>query len=99
VSVSGSDDLSDFGATRATSSSMPVPTQFAGVFYGDYNALSAIDNQAHPLWMDTRNAELVLCPDTGTPTAPPAVCTTSASNASIANDQDLFTTVVHVPGH
>jgi len=99
VSLSGSDDLADFGAVRATSSSMPPPTQFAGVFFGDYNGLSAIDNQAHPFWADTRNPELILCPDTGTPTAPPAVCTTTASNASIANDQDVFTTVLHVPGH
>jgi hypothetical protein len=99
VSLSGSDDLANFGATRVTSSSMPPPTQFSGTFYGDYSGLSAIDNQAHPLWMDTRNPDLFLCPGTGTPTAPPVVCTTSASNASIANDQDVFTTVVHVPGH
>jgi hypothetical protein len=99
VSLSGSDDLAHFGSVRATSSSMPAPTQFAGVFFGDYNGLSAIDNQAHPFWADTRNPELILCPDTGTPTAPPAVCTTTAPNASIANDQDGFTTVLHVPGH
>ena len=48
-SVSGSDDLRDFGFVRATSSSMPPPTQFSGTFFGDYAGLSAYDNKAHPL--------------------------------------------------
>jgi len=98
-SVSGSDDLRDFGFVRATSSSMPPPTQFSGTFFGDYAALSAYDNKAHPLWSDTRNLELILCPGTGTPASPPKVCTTTATNASVANDQDIFTTVVNVPSH
>lgn len=98
-SLSGSNNLTDFGTVRATSSSMPPPTQFGGVFFGDYTGMSAVTNQAHPLWMDTRPVDLFLCPNTGTPTAAPAVCLGSASNASVANDQDIFTTVVNVPSH
>ena len=44
-SLSGSDDLTNFGQVRVTSSSMPAPTQFegpaGGQFYGDYVWLSA----------------------------------------------------------
>ena len=43
VSVSSSSDLATFGVTRATSASMPLPTQFPdtqgnSVFFGDYSA-------------------------------------------------------------
>lgn len=97
-SLSGSDNLRDFATRRATSSSMPPPTEFAGVFWGDYAGLSAVNNNsAHPFWSDTRPLDVILCPGTGTPTSPPAVCTTSASNAERANDQDVFTTAMPVP--
>ncbi|MEA2265879.1 MAG: hypothetical protein QOE27_1462 [Solirubrobacteraceae bacterium] len=95
-SISGSRDLVRFGTYRVTSSSMPPPTQFEGVFYGDYAGLSALDI-AHPFWSDTRNPDLFLCPGTGTPTAAPAVCTGPARNAATANDQDAFTAITGVP--
>jgi hypothetical protein len=98
-SLSGSDDLVGFGTARATSASMAPPTQFGGVFWGDYTGLSAIDNKAHPAWSDTRPVDVFLCPGTGTPTTPPAVCTAAAANASLANDQDMFTTTISVPSH
>ena len=45
-SLSGSQDLSNFGQVRVTSSSMPAPTQFegpnGGQFYGDYIGLAAL---------------------------------------------------------
>jgi hypothetical protein len=47
--------------------------------------------------MDTRDPELFLCPGTAAPGVPPAVCTGSASNAAIANDQDIFTASLPVP--
>lgn len=96
VSVSGSEDTTGFGVERATSSSMPPPTQFAGNFFGDYTGLVA-PKKANPLWMDTRTPELFLCPGTGTPSSPPKVCTGSASNAALANDQELRTANVEVP--
>ncbi|HET9848745.1 MAG TPA: exo-alpha-sialidase [Candidatus Dormibacteraeota bacterium] len=95
-SLSGSGDLINFKVLRVTSSSMPPPTQFGGVFLGDYNAVDAV-NDAHPVWMDTRVPDLFICPGTATATTPPAVCTGSASNASIANDQDIFTANLPVP--
>ena len=95
VSVSGSKNLTDYGVQRATSSSMPPPTQFDGVFFGDYTGLVAPDN-ANPLWMDTRTPELFLCPGTGTTSAAPQLCTASASNAAVANDQELRTANVAV---
>gem|GEM_PF-568947 len=95
-SLSGSDDGTQFGTTRITAASMPPPTQFSGLFFGDYTGLSA-DQNAHPIWMDTRDEELFLCPGTGVPGVPPATCTASASNAATANDQDIFTNTVSVP--
>jgi hypothetical protein len=96
VSLSGSKDFEDFGVTRATSSSMPPPTQFEGVFFGDYTGLTA-PSRAYPLWMDTRNPELFLCPGTATAQAAPRLCTASAPNAKLANDQELRTASLAVP--
>ena len=78
VSVSTSSDLARFKVSRATSSSMPLPTQFPdtqgnSVFFGDYSGLSA-QSGAHPLWMDTRNPDLFVCPGTAAPGVPPALC-------------------------
>ena len=75
--LSGSRDLTDFGLTRVTSSSMPAPTQFlgpkGGQFFGDYTGLAAVD-KAHPLWSDTRSQDLFVCPGTATAGSPPALC-------------------------
>jgi hypothetical protein len=91
VSVSSSSDyFSHFAVQRYTSSSMPPPTQFSGLFWGDYAGLTALDT-AHPIWSDTRAPELFLCPGTGVIGVPPAVCTAPASNAAFANDQNIFT--------
>ena len=92
VSLSGSGDLANYVVNRVTSDSMPPETQFSGTFFGDYNALAAYTD-AHPVWMDTRDPELFICPNV----SPPALCTGSASNASIANDQDIFTASLPVP--
>jgi hypothetical protein len=98
VSLSGSDDFTHFGVKRVTSSSMPPPTQFGGLFWGDYAGLTATD-QAHPIWSDTRNPDLFLCPGTGVPGVAPAVCLASASNAAVANDQDIYTQSLGVSTH
>ncbi|MFL6163820.1 MAG: exo-alpha-sialidase [Jatrophihabitantaceae bacterium] len=96
-SLSGSNNTTDFGVLRVTSSSMPPPTQFGGVFLGDYTGMAAPSN-ANPLWSDTRTPEYFLCPGTGTAGNPPALCTATASNAAVANDQELRTANVAVPG-
>jgi hypothetical protein len=98
VSLSGSDDFTHFGVKRVTSSSMPPPTQFGGLFWGDYVGLTAT-HQAQPIWSDTRNPDLFLCPGTGVPGVSPAVCLASASNAAVANDQDVYTQSLGVPTH
>jgi hypothetical protein len=95
-SLSGSGNLNTFKVARVTSSSMPLPTQFPNgqgnsVFFGDYTGLSAEGSTAHPLWMDTRNVDLFVCPGTGVPGVPPAVCTGTEPNGRQANDQDIFT--------
>jgi hypothetical protein len=95
VSVFASRGPGHFGVTRATSSSLPPPTQFSGVFWGDYAGLTALD-QAHPIWSDTRAPELFLCPGTGAVGVPPKVCTASAPNAAVANDQDVYTASIRV---
>jgi hypothetical protein len=96
ISVSTSSDLSSFNVTRATSASMPLPTQFPDAngnsqFFGDYAGLSALSG-AHPLWPDTRNPDAFLCAGTGTSSAPPAVCTGAEPNGLGANDQQIYTT-------
>lgn len=95
-SLSGSRDFVHFGTRRVTTSSSPPPSQFAGTFWGDYTGLTAPD-KAYPIWSDTRAPDLFLCPGTGTPGNPPAVCTGSASNAPLANDQDIFVAALSIP--
>jgi hypothetical protein len=102
ISVSASKDLEHFQTQRATSSSMPLPTQFPNgkgnsVFYGDYSGLSAVDN-AIPVWMDTRDRDLFLCPGTGKPGVPPGTCGGVEANGLTANDQDIFAATVSVGG-
>ena len=94
-SVSTSSNLSIFKVTRATSASMPLPTQFPDAngnsqFFGDYAGVSALSG-ANPLWSDTRNPDAFLCPGTGTSSAPPAVCTGTEPNGLLANDQQIYT--------
>jgi hypothetical protein len=94
-SVSTSGNLSSFKVRRATSASMPPPTQFpttqgGGEFIGDYTGLAAVSG-AHPLWADTRPLDAFLCPGTAAPGVPPAVCTAAEPNGLIANDQQIYT--------
>jgi hypothetical protein len=96
ITVSHSKNLTTFNHDRATSSSMPPPTQFSGTFYGDYAAIEVTSKAAYPIWSDTRPVDLFLCPGTGTTTTPPAVCEAGAANASVANDEDVYTTAVSI---
>jgi hypothetical protein len=104
ISVTGVDDpYTEFHSTRATSSSMPFPTQFPdtqgnSLFYGDYSGLSASDGVAHPLWMDTRSPDLFLCPGTGAPGVPPSICKLVGTSGIFDNDQDAFTATLEIPG-
>ena len=96
VTVTTSKDLTHFTSARVTSSSMPPPSQFNGQFYGDYIMVDATATTAYPVWSDTRNAALFLCPGSGTTGHPPQLCHASASNASIANDEDIYTAAVPI---
>jgi hypothetical protein len=94
-SVSTSTNLSSFTVRRATSASMPLPTQFPdaqgnSLFIGDYTGLTAVSG-AHPLWADTRNPDAFVCPGTAAPGVPPALCTAAEPNGLIANDQQIYT--------
>jgi hypothetical protein len=94
-SVSTSKNLSSFKVARATSASMPPPTEFPdaqgnSLFIGDYTGLTAVSG-AHPLWADTRNKDAFLCPGTAMPGVPPAVCTAAEPNGLIANDEQIYT--------
>jgi hypothetical protein len=95
-SLSGSSSLSSFGTARVTSSSMPPPTQFSGLFFGDYTGLAAASN-AIPVWMDTRNLDLFYC----TPSGSPSLCTGTEGSFQAgltANDQDIYAASMGVPG-
>ena len=89
ISISASTSLTNFATKRVTTSSMPLPTQFPdangnSLFFGDYTGLS-VSGTANPIWMDTRNPDLALCPGTGTPGVPPALCTFLEPNGRQAN--------------
>ena len=102
-SLSGSNaSFRDFNTVRVTSSSMQIPTQFPdaqgnSLFFGDYTGLSVAGNLAHPLWMDTRNPDLFLCPGTGVPGVPPTLCIFKRIDGITLNDQDIFSQAVTVP--
>jgi hypothetical protein len=99
--LSGSKDLSTFGSKRVTTSSMPPPTQFGGPhggqFYGDYVWLDTAGNNALPIWSDTRDVDLFLCPGTGTPTTPPGLCTGTENTGVQANDENTYMAKMPVP--
>jgi hypothetical protein len=95
--------LTQFDQQRVTSSSMPAPTQFngpkGGQFYGDYTGLTAVDS-IHPIWSDTRNVDLFVCPTSATgPGNPPALCTAQETNGQIANDQEIYTATINGNGN
>jgi hypothetical protein len=94
ITVSTSTTLAAFHHHRATSSSLPPPTQFDGTFYGDYIGIAVTATTAYPAWSDTRPVDQFLCPGTGTPTTPPAICEAEAPNAAVANDEDIYATGV-----
>jgi hypothetical protein len=96
ITVSQARNVNTFRHDRATSSSMPPPTQFDGTFYGDYAAIAVTNRTAYPVWSDTRPVDLFLCPGTGTTSTPPSVCQGGATNASIANDQDIYAVAVPI---
>jgi hypothetical protein len=82
---------------------MPPPTQFpnangSGEFWGDYTGLAAIGGLAYPIWSDTRNTDVFLCPGTATgPGNPPALCSATETNGIVANDQEIYTALVGIP--
>jgi hypothetical protein len=90
ISASGSYDGIHFATKRVTSSSMPLPTQYLGLFFGDYAGLSGVDD-VHPIWTDTRDPQLLLCPGTAKAGVPPAVCRMTAPNGISLNNQEIFT--------
>ncbi len=96
TSLSGSRDLVRFGVRRASNVSSPPPTAFSGVFMGDYEGLTAVAG-AHPIWTDTRDPALVLCPGTGTPGAPPAACSSTGPDGLRLNDANAYTVGLPVP--
>src|SRR2546429_7710002 len=102
-SLSGTGDANStsFGVSRASSGSMPVPTQFPesngyGAFWGDYTGLTAADN-AYPFWSDTRDPDLFVCADgAGNVTLPPSVCGGTNTSGATLNDQNAYTAALAV---
>jgi hypothetical protein len=64
--------------------------------FSDPFQLAVTGNIAHPVWSDTRAADLFLCPGTGTVGNPPQVCTGTGANFSPANDQEIYTASITV---
>jgi len=101
ITIAGSSgDYSKWAAKRVTSSSMPAPTQFPdangqGQFYGDYIGMDASD-QAIPIWSDTRDPELFICPGGGAP----KTCTGTYSHPTgdvTANEEEIYASPVPIP--
>ena len=98
ANTTGASDISvtaNGRTTRATSSSMPAPTQFNGQFYGDYIQVAATSGTAYPVWSDTRRDELFACPGSG----PPSVCTGPPPGPQTlprANDEDIAVAAVPI---
>jgi len=95
TSVSGSTNLTSFAVRRASNVSSPTPTAFGGLFMGDYEGLTAVAG-AHPIWTDTRDVTLFLCPGTGTAGVPPTTCT-STTNGVVSNDENAYSANLSVP--
>ena len=79
-----SDDSAAWAAhvLRVTTVSLPPPSEFAGVFNGDYNTLAVSGSTAHFTWSDTRNPGVTSCPGNVD-----AICT-------FGNDEDDYTASV-----
>jgi len=105
ISLSGASEPHaslDFDVKRVTNASMPPPTEFpdaqgASLFWGDYAGLAAKGEEAVPIWSDTRDADVFVCPGTATPGHPPALCGATEANGLVANDQDIFLDVLSLP--
>jgi hypothetical protein len=106
ITVSSTSDLSalNFDTQRVTRSSMPIPTQFGdgisphgGDFWGDYAGVATVGDNAVPIWSDTREQDLFVCPGTGVPGVPPTLCSATEPNGLTANDEDIFTDSVNLP--
>ncbi len=97
ISLSGSPNVTEFDVSRVTSSSMPPPTQFGGVFWGDYAGLDASSARALPLWSDTRSKDIFVCPHTAAPGVPPSLCGLTTASGP-ANDEDIFTARISTGG-
>ena len=103
--VSSTSNLStfNFDTRRVTGSSMPVPTQFndaqgASLFWGDYAGVAAAGDSAVPIWSDTRQPDVFTCPGTPAPGTSPQLCNATEPNGLLANDEDIFTDSVDLPG-
>ena len=102
LSGTGNANGTSFGVSRASSGSMPVPTQFPesngfSAFWGDYTGLTAVDT-AYPFWSDTRDPDLFACADSaGNVTLPPSVCGGTNTSGATLNDQNAYTAALAVP--
>jgi len=101
VTVSGSSGFDGpLAGRRATTSSMPPPTQFSGLFWGDYAGLAA-EAGVHPMWSDTRDPNVTSCRnDDGSVALPPRNCTYSGDAPQQdlrANDQNIYTRSMTLP--
>ena len=87
--VSGSSDYSvavGDHSSRVSTVSSPPPTEFGGLFNGDYNVLAVSGRTAYVTWTDTRNPGITSCPGN-----PDAIC-------ALGNDEDDFMAKVHADG-
>ena len=102
LSGTGNANGTSFGVSRASSGSMPVPTQFPesngySAFWGDYTGLTAVDS-AYPFWSDTRDPDMFVCADSaGNVTLPPSVCGGTNTSGATLNDQNAYTAALAVP--
>jgi hypothetical protein len=56
------------------------------------------NEQAHPVWSDTRAVDVFVCPGTATgPGNRPQLCTATEPNGLTANDEEMYTDSMNIP--
>ena len=79
------------------------PSTAKGTLPSSTSCVGGIDasKDAHPLWMDTRDSDLFLCPGSAVPGTPPATGTGTEiggpQDGVTVNDEEIFTQGVPIP--
>ena len=89
--------LAGMGGTMAVPPRAVAGSRGNSQFWGDYIGLATKGNNAVPIWSDSRDDDVFVCPGTAVPGTPPALCTATEPNGIVANDENIYLDVVDLP--